>query len=243
MQQSADYRELARHYGLAPVPDSVLRLTQLVARQDSDLEEITQLIDQEPALRKRLLQLANPGAKSEAEYELDTVERAIFQRGIGCALLLAMGTPLAFALAKTFQTMLALKLETLTPQQLKPLDPPCFLGTIAFGGKAAGTVCLRMGASSATLIAAKILGMEPKDLKDLTAISDAVGELLNIITGNFKSNLCDAGLNCRLQPPKVWHTSEAYTPAVPGVGLECLGFRVGQIVLLVDVSVNPWNEE
>lgn len=239
----ADYNELARRYGLAPIPDSVLHLTEMVARQDSDLGEIATLIDRDPALKKRLLRLANPSATNEADYVLDTVEGALFQQGIGSALLLAMGTPLAFALAKTFQTMLAMKLETLDPRTLKPIDPPWVLGTIGFSGKAAGTVCLRLAANTATTIAARILGLEPKALTDPHEVSDAVGELLNIITGNFKSNLCDAGLDCKLEPPKVWRTSEAYTVVVPGGSLERMAFRAGDMIVVVDVAVNPWNEE
>ena len=243
MLESSDYRELSKRYGFAPIPESVLRLTELVANQDSDLEAIAQLIDKDPALKKRLLRLANPTIANEADYELDTVEGAIFRKGIGCALLLAMGTPLAFALAKTFQTMLALKLETVDPRALKPVLPPYVVGTIGFSGKAAGTVCLRMAANSGTQVAAGIMGLEPKDLTDPSEVNDSIGELLNIITGNFKSNLCDAGLDCRLQPPKVWQTSEAYTPVVPGGGLERMAFRAGNILVFVDVAVNPWNEE
>ena len=40
-------------------------------------------------------------------------------------------------------------------------------------------------------------------MKDPNEIRDVAGELLNIMTGNFKSNLCDAGLDCKLQPPEV----------------------------------------
>jgi CheY-specific phosphatase CheX len=239
----ASYNDLARKYGLDPIPDSVQRLTGMVASQDSDLDEISTLIDRDPGLKKRLLRLANPSALKEEDYELDTVESALFRQGIGAALLLAMGTPLAFALAKTFQTMLGIKLESVDARTLKPIDPPWVLGTIGFSGKAAGTVCVRLAASSATVIAATIFGMDPKELTNPTEINDAVGELCNIITGNFKSNLCDAGLDCKLEPPKVWRTSEAYTVVVPGGGLERMGFKAGNLVVLVDVGVNPWNQE
>jgi CheY-specific phosphatase CheX len=243
MMEPNNYEELARRYGLPPVPESVMRLTEMVAHQDSDLGEIAAMIDREPVLRKRLLRLSNPEARSEAEYSLDTVEAALFQRGIGSALLLAMGTPLAFALASTFQTMLALKLESVEASRALPLTPPFVIGAIGFSGRAAGTVCLRLSAGSAQLIAARILGVNPSELKDVTEVNDAVGELLNIITGNFKSNLCDAGLDCHLEPPRVWQTSEAHSIVVPGGGLERMAFRAGQIGLAVEVAVNPWNQE
>jgi len=243
MAESGDYQELAHRYGLPPVPASVLRLTEMVARQDSDLGEVAQLIDREPELKSRLLRLANPHIATEADYDFDTVEGALFQKGIGCALLLAMGTPLAFALARTFQTMLGLKLETLDMPKLTPLDPPYVLGAIGFSGKAAGSVCLRMTAADAGRIAGRIFGLDPKELANPAEINDAIGELLNIITGNFKSNLCDAGLDCRLEPPKVWRATEFSSLAVPGGGVERMAFRAADLVVIVEVTVNPWNEE
>ncbi len=85
--------------------------------------------------------------------------------------------------------------------------------------------------------------MTPEELTDVAEINDAVGELLNIITGNFKSNLCDAGLDCRLHTPRVARTEGFDVPTVPGGGLERMAFRAAQLTLFVDVTVNPWNDD
>jgi CheY-specific phosphatase CheX len=163
--------------------------------------------------------------------------------GMGCVLLLAMGTPLALALAKTFQTMLGIKLENVPPKSVPPLDSEHLLGTIGFSGKAVGRLYLRLSLGAAQFIAAGVLGLEPKELTDANAITDAVGELLNIITGNFKSNLCDAGLDCRLETPTVSRTLHFFTDPIPGGGLERMAFTSPQVTLFVDVTVNPWNED
>src|SRR5690349_16133692 len=113
MNDASLYKEVAARYGLEPVPQSVARLTQLVSEQDADLEKIAKVIEQDPALTARLLRAANPRADDEADYGITTVEDALMRTGIGCVLLLAMGAPLAHALAKTFQTMLGSKLDTL----------------------------------------------------------------------------------------------------------------------------------
>ena len=93
--------------------------------------------------------MANPDAENEAEYSVETVEDALMRHGIGCALVLAMGTPLALALIKTFQTMLALKLESIDRNQAAPPDGKHLLGTIDFSGKVVGQVYLRMNLDSA----------------------------------------------------------------------------------------------
>lgn len=240
---SNDYNELAKLYGLPPVPESVQRLTQLVASQDSDLEAMAKVIAKDADLRKRLLRVANAGEPEEGESPEEMVQRALMRSGIACVLLLAMGTPLAFALAKTFQTMLLVKLESVAPNVAQPLEGEHVLGTIGFEGKAVGRVHLRMSLSTAKFVGSRILGLGPKEPITPADINDTVGELLNIVTGNFKSNLCDAGLDCRLRPPEVSRSVKIYTDPIPGGGLERMAFQSPQVVLFVDVTVNPWNEE
>ena len=242
MQDGANYQELSRRYGFAPKPESASRLTQLVSRQDSDLDEIAKVIDKDPVLRKRLLRVANPDAENEIEYTVETVEDALMRNGMGCVLVLAMGTPLALALTKTFQTMLSLKLEMIDPSEAEPLQGEHLLGTIHFSGKVVGQVYLRMSIAAARAIAAGILGLSPDELTDPNEIRDAAGELLNIMAGNFKSNLCDAGLDCRLQTPEVKLSSDYHTPSAPGSGVERMALRAGKIHLFVDVTANPWND-
>jgi chemotaxis protein CheX len=233
------YKEIARRYGIAATPESVSRLTQLVARQDSCVDEIVRVIEKDPALSARLLRVANPRATDESEYTVGTVDEALMRNGIGCALLLAMGTPLSLALTKTFQTMLSLKLESVDVHQMDSLVGEHMLGSIGFAGKVVGHVYLRLSSTSAKAIAAGILGLAPEELGS-DEIRDAAGELLNIMTGNFKSNLCDAGLDCKLQPPRVGMTEDFSTPIQPGGGLERLAFRAGQIEIFVDVTANPF---
>ena len=243
MQETGNYQELARRFGLEATPQSVLQLTQILARQDCTVEEMAKVISTDPGLRARLLRVANPNAEDESEYSVETVEDALFRNGIGCALLLAMGTPLALALAKTFQTMLSIKLESIDVAAAPPIEPEHLLGTIGFSGKAEGRVCLRLSVESATLIAARLLGLEPSDLTVPNEVNDTIGELLNIVTGNFRSNLSDAGLDCRLETPHVTRTSQLSVPKVPGGGLERMAFRAQGLLLFVDVAVNPWNSD
>ncbi len=235
------YKEYARRYGIAATPESVSRLTQLVARQDSCVDEIARVIEKDPGLTARLLRVANPRATDESEYTVGTVDQALMRNGIGCALLLAMGTPLSLALTKTFQTMLSLNLESVDVHQLDNLEGEHMRGSIGFSGKVTGHVYLRMSSASAKAIAAGILGLDAAGLGP-DEIRDAAGELLNIMTGNFKSNLCDAGLDCKLQPPKVGMTADLHTPIEPGSGLECLAFRTGKIQIFIEVTANPWSD-
>jgi CheY-specific phosphatase CheX len=243
MPEALNYQDLARRYGLEPIPESVTQLTKIVARQDASIEEVAQIIAQDAALKKRVLRTANPMARSEADYEVETVEEALMRNGLGCALLLAMSTPLSQALLRTFQTMLGVKLQSVESHAAFALEGQHILGTIGFSGRAAGSVYLRLSTETAQVLGCRILGTDPGEHLDVATVNDTVGELLNIITGNFKSNLCDAGLNCRLQPPQVSRTAEFALPRTAGVSLERMAFRADHLVLFVDLRVNPWNDD
>lgn len=236
------FQELAKRYHLEPIPESVARLTDLVTRQEADLEMIGKIISQDAALSTRLIRAANPRAESEEDYGITTVDEALMRIGMGGALLLAMGSPLSLALVKTFGTMLAMQLEVENARTSEPFSGEHVMGIIGFSGKAEGRVYLRLSLEGARLIASRLLGLSAPELASAD-ITDAIGELLNIVTGNFKSNLCDAGLNCTLQTPSVTRTGDFSIRAISGGGSERMAFRSPPLTVYMDVTVNPWNGE
>ncbi len=234
--------EAIKRFGLEPIPKCVLQLTELVSRQDAALEDVAKVIARDAELKARLLRAANPRAEDESEYGVTTVEEALMRSGLGCVFILAMGAPLMLAVAKTFQTMLSLKLEAVNPKAVRPIVGEHFLAEIRFSGKAEGAVQMRLTIEAAQWIAASILGVPVGELAEDSTVTDAVGEFANIIGGNLKSNLCDAGLGCTLSAPRITRTAEFRTLAVSGGGLERMAFRTTQFNLFVDLTVNPWNE-
>ncbi len=234
------YEDVARRYGLEPLPESVSRLTKLVSSQDADIDEIAKVIEKDKVLTARLLRAANRGATDEADYDITSVDQALMRNGMGCVLLLAMGDPLTRAVAKTFQTMLGLKVDLINPALVKSDLGEHILGAVEFSGRASGVVRLRLPQHAARLVASRLLGLDPSELTHPGEIADGIGELVNIVVGNFKSNLCDAGLDCRLSAPRITQTSDCSLQAVRGGGAERLAFQAPDITLLVDVSANPW---
>jgi len=233
--------EIARRYGLEALPESVRRLTQLVTRQDADLEELAKIISQDKALVARVLRAANPRAESERDYAVTSVEAALQRTGIGAALLLAMADPLSRAMQKTFVTMLGIQLKVLPITVASPWTGEHVLGEVHFDGKATGTACLHLEPPSAQALAALMLGQSPTDLLDPGEVNDVIGELTNMVVGNFKSNLCDAGLACKLSLPRIRRTAEFSLRAVRGGLSERLAFRAPPIEIFVDLCVNPWS--
>jgi CheY-specific phosphatase CheX len=230
--------DLARKYGLEPISASVMRLTKLLASQDADLEQIGKVIQQDKALTAVLLRQANPGIHDPANYDITTVEEALMRNGMGSILLLAMSDPIRHAVEKTFATMVGLP--------VKPANPSVnwseehILAQVAFSGKASGFIRIRLLPEAAQVIASRLLGLEPSQLTETSEINDGTGELVNIIVGNFKSNLCDAGLECKLSAPEIRRTSDFEVEQVRGCLSDRLAVAAGRFTILIDATVNPW---
>jgi chemotaxis protein CheX len=236
MSENATAEQIAAANGFQDLPANVRSLTDLVSRQDAPLEDIAKLICADKDLTRRLLGAANPRATCEEDYTITTVDGALMRSGIGGALLLAISDPLIRAVKRTFQTMLAIDLNDVAPGILPTLDREHVIGEVAFVGKATGCVHLRLSSASAMSAATTIMGFAPAD-EDL---NDVIGELSNMVVGNFKSNLCDAGLNCKLSPPKIMRTDEFKLRAIDGGLAQRTGFHSAGVDMFVDILVNPW---
>src|SRR5450432_3488290 len=113
MAVSAPTEDFAKKFGLESLPESVQRLTRMIANRDASTEDFAKLISGDSELAARLLRAANPRADGVEDYTITTVEDAIQRTGMNSALLLAMSDPLMRAVQKTFQTMLAIELKSL----------------------------------------------------------------------------------------------------------------------------------
>lgn len=241
MPPVAPVDDFAKRCGLESVPESVRRLGLLVSRPDATTEDVAKLIAQDKGFTARLLRAANPRADCEEDYGCTTVEDALQRTGMGIVLLVAMYDPLLTAVQKTFHTMLGAELKMMDAATL-PFEGDHILCEIAFTGKATGTAALRLTLPTALQVAARVLGMPAAELTDQSVINDVIGELSNMVVGNFKSNLCDAGLNCKLTPPDIKRTRDLLLRNDSGNLAERIGFHAADLNLFVDLNVNPWGD-
>lgn len=233
--------EITKRFGLEPLPESVVQLTRLVARREACADEIAKVVSKDPAISKRLLRFANPKAADESDYVITEVGSALMRTGMSPVILLAMLDPLIRAVIKAFEMgQTQLKHEPLI--HWHPFKGTHLLGIVGFSGNATGVVHIRIEPGVAQRLAAAIIGVEPSDLQDPAEVDDVIGELVNIVAGNLKSNLCDAGIPCTLTPPQVERAADCKIITIPGGVSERLGFLAPDYQILVDVSVNPWTE-
>ncbi len=100
-----------------------------------------------------------------------------------------------------FDTMFSLKLEAVETVSAASISGPRNVSSVCFAGDATGIVSIHVGENLSRLMAARMLDLEPDEVEGQNEIQDLLGELGNIVGGNIKSALTDAGLRLALSTP------------------------------------------
>jgi chemotaxis protein CheX len=106
---------------------------------------------------------------------------------------------LQLAMQEVFDLMLACPLEV-------PAEPPSEEGLditsmVGLAGQMCGILSMRCSSKSARRMAARMLGIEAEDAGP--EMWDAVGEICNMVAGNFKNKITGMGDGCMLSVPTV----------------------------------------
>jgi chemotaxis protein CheX len=114
------------------------------------------------------------------------------------------------AVREVFSTML--NLEAIAREDIEdaitvPINIQGISGTVSFTGKMNGVLYLNFTPEMAKKCSVHILGSDFTAITD-SEISDVVGELTNMVTGNLKSKMTDKGFNCQLSIPSVIKSTE-----------------------------------
>jgi chemotaxis protein CheX len=100
---------------------------------------------------------------------------------------------------EVFEVMLGYRLET--PSEADKPEALEFTALVGLAGELCGVVIFRCSAHSAVRMTSKMLGLnvDPPEAQ----VWDAVGELCNVIAGNFKNKLPGIAERCLLSIPTV----------------------------------------
>jgi len=103
------------------------------------------------------------------------------------------------AAREVFSMMLNSEVHPAPPNTVVPRAE--FTAMVGLAGKLCGVCVLRCAPESAGLMASKMLGVDPEEAGDEKW--DAVGEVCNMVAGNFKNKLPGVSENCMLSCPTV----------------------------------------
>jgi chemotaxis protein CheX len=141
---------------------------------------------------------------------------------------------------EVFDTMLTLEIELLE-QKETDLQGHRLVGSVSFAGQAMGSVRLYFGNDMARLVTADMLGMEDDEIESEDEVKDVIGELSNMVGGDLKSKLCDAGLPCELSIPSVTSGKDFTIESVDWDQMDTLVFQHDDHHFMVEVYIKPVN--
>jgi CheY-specific phosphatase CheX len=124
------------------------------------------------------------------------------------------------ATQEVFDTMLSMELTEKDHQELTGASR--IVGSVSLAGSVSGTVNIHVSDTFASLITANMLGMELDEIDSDEEVHDVIGELSNMIGGDLKSHLCDAGFTCELSIPSITSGKD--------FSIESKGWAVNEIV-------------
>jgi chemotaxis protein CheX len=105
------------------------------------------------------------------------------------------------ATQEVFDTMLSMTLAETNAADFSATSR--IVGSVSLAGSVSGTVNIHVSDPFACQITANMLGMEPDEIESDEEVHDVIGELSNMIGGDLKSRLCDAGFDCELSIPSI----------------------------------------
>lgn len=105
------------------------------------------------------------------------------------------------AVTEVFDTMLDMAIASTDARPESNAGQSRIVGSVSLSGRVRGRVNIEVLEPFSRRMAAAMLDMAPDEIDGMEEITDVIGEVCNMISGSLKSDLCDAGLPCRLSPP------------------------------------------
>ncbi|MBJ6725532.1 chemotaxis protein CheX [Geomesophilobacter sediminis] len=113
----------------------------------------------------------------------------------------------------------------------------CVSGLICLSGACIGTVGVHLPPAVAMEVTSMMLGMDVSSVDN--DVTDAVGEIANMVAGSFKHHIIMDGHELRITPPTVIACNEHLRTPHPEEVL-ALSYQLGAGNILVTVNLEDW---
>ena len=104
---------------------------------------------------------------------------------------------------ETFDTMLSMEISVSEEAPPEQTGENRMVGTLNFAGNVIGIINIQITNDFGYQMAASMLGIEPDEVESINEVKDLLAEITNIVGGNVKSALNDAGFPCVLSTPAI----------------------------------------
>jgi CheY-specific phosphatase CheX len=136
-----------------------------------------------------------------------------------------------------FHTMLSMDVIVSETSSSTELSGSKVVGCVSFTGEVIGNICVHVSKQFARVMTSAMLSMELDEVEDDEEINDVIGEVSNMVGGDIKSKLCDAGFPCVLSIPNVTSGSDFKIEAKGWMRHEKIVFMHQEQLSMIDVFI------
>jgi len=149
------------------------------------------------------------------------------------------------SMVEVFDTMVSMEIEPSDSEPQDTGDSGRVVAAVNFAGNVAGLLNIQVTPDLARLMTANMLDIEPAELEGEGEIKDLLSKISNIVGGNLKSALNDAGLNCVISAPSMTYGGDFTIKSLDTDRFERFVFMHRQDWIFVEVSLKtqPGSED
>ncbi len=138
---------------------------------------------------------------------------------------------------EVFSTMVGMENLLHLPSQIEPIThfEDCVTAMVGMAGTFSGLTSIHTPQRLALQITSSMLGMEVTEMDD--DVSDALGEIANMIAGSFKMHLTKGGIEIRISTPSVVTGSDYVISAGNALDTITLRFATDEDWFIVSITL------
>ena len=141
------------------------------------------------------------------------------------------------SIVEVFDTMVSMEIEHSDSEPQVADDTSRVVAGVNFAGKIAGMLNIQVTTDFARQMTANMLDMEPEEIEGDGEIKDLLSEVSNIVGGNLKSALNDAGQTCVLSTPSMTYGGDFTIKSLNMERFERFVFMHQQDWVVVEVGI------
>jgi len=146
-------------------------------------------------------------------------------------------TQIIDAIVDVFDAMVSMEVEFYDAEPPDTTGTGRMTATINFVGNVVGIINIQVASETSRLMIAKMLDIEPEEVEDDGKIKDLLAEISNIVGGNLKSSLNEAGHRCVISTPFITYGADFTIKSQQMERFEQLIFRHQEHYIFVEVGI------
>jgi flagellar motor switch protein FliN/FliY len=141
------------------------------------------------------------------------------------------------SIVETFNTMVSMAIEVSDSEPPDTTGVSRMVAAVNFAGHVIGLINIQVTSELSRLMMANMLEIEPEDIEDEAEIKDMLAEIANIVGGNLKSALNDAGHTCVISTPSLTYGADFSIKSLSMERFERFAFSHQQEFIIVEVGI------